>query len=86
MSIHDDSSAGFARSGSTHPLGKFDTKLPEVNCHQTLVDELRVLANREGVPVGEFIRTTLEVRVWGVEHVASLERERIRRIAGNVGA
>lgn len=76
----------FARSGSSHPLGKFDTTLPETACHQPLVDKLRVLASEAGVSVSEFIRTTMEVRAWGAEHVASLETQRIRRIAGNIGA
>lgn len=71
-----------ARTGTSHPLGTFDSKLPETACHQELVDSLRVLANKEGIPIGEFIRTTLEVRAWGIDHVASLQVRKVQRIAG----
>lgn len=79
-----DSQDLLARSGSTHPLGSFDAKLPETACHSELVDELRVMAARLGLTASEFIRTTMEVRVYGLEHVVSLQAKRLQRIAGNI--
>ena len=82
----EDPESSFARNGSTHPMGKFDAKLPDTNCHAEFLDALQMEAARAGVPVGELIRTTLYVRVFGFEHVASMEAQRIKRIAGNVTA
>jgi hypothetical protein len=82
----EDAESSFARNGSTHPMGKFDAKLPDVLCHGDFLDSLAAEAARAGVTASEFIRTTLYVRVLGFEHVASMEADRIKRIAGNIAA
>ncbi|HET6789010.1 MAG TPA: hypothetical protein VFH49_13680 [Aquabacterium sp.] len=86
MSDHPiDDDVSFARGSSTHPLGKLDCKLPDILMHGRTVDLLRGIAAQEGVTLSELVRTTLEARAWGREHVEMMAMERVRRITGNIG-
>ena len=76
----------FSRGAASHPFGKLDDKLPDIAMHSRTMDKLRGIAAELGVTVSELVRTTLEARAWGPSHIESLAAERVRRIAGNIGA
>ena len=70
-----------SRTAGSHPMGKL-VPMPNVQLAEPTLAGLRRMAAEAGTPFSEFVRTLLETRVHGTEHVAILAGERIRRIAG----
>ncbi len=62
-------------------MGKL-VSMPNVSIAEPTLAGLRKLAAEAGVPFSEFVRTYLEARVHGTEHVAMVAGDRVRRIAG----
>ena len=54
----------FARSGSTHPLGKLDDEL-RVDCHSAVRDLLRGMAHETGMSESEYIRHIVYAHAFG---------------------
>ena len=76
---------GFARTGTTHPLGTFDAQLERINMHESTIDQLRAQASAKGLTLSEYVRTILEVQAWGLAHVQRMHAERLARIVNNAG-
>lgn len=74
----------FAR-GTTSALGKLDDTLERVRISSETKAGLQLRAAQCGMPLAEYVRRVLDCHVFGAEHVASVEAERIRRIGGLVG-
>ena len=70
-----------SRSGTSSPLGKL-TAIQRLRLSEPTDQRLREIAASEGVPVGEFLRVLVEVRVHGVEHAQRIAAAQIRRVAG----
>jgi hypothetical protein len=81
-----DDGASFARTGSSHPLGKFDTQLERINFHNETIDRLRVQASEEGMTLSEYVRVTLVAKAWGLENVQRMYAIHIARIVNKAGA
>lgn len=75
-------SSAMSRSGLTNPLGKMTVSVPAFKVSEETYDGLQALAAKAGVPVAEFVRKLVEVRVHGEDVVARLETERLRVITG----
>lgn len=83
---HTTEESGFARVGSTRPLGAFDAQLERINMHTQTIDILRGQAACNGLNLSEFLRLHLESLAYGVEGVQRMHSERVRRILTNAGA
>ena len=57
--------ASFARSGSTHPLGKCEEARLEIQMPSALRDRLAAVATIKGKSVAEWARETLEKQAEG---------------------
>jgi len=75
-----------SRSGSTHPLGTFDTQLERIWIHAQTVDILRGMAARKGLNLSEFLRLHLESVAYGVDGMQRMHADHLRRILSNEGA
>lgn len=75
--------ATFQRTGTTNPLGVFDDELPKIRINSETLARARMLAAQEGLSVSEWVRLHVETRVWGVETLANMHAERVRRVGGN---
>lgn len=75
--------ATFQRTGVTNPLGSYDDELPKIRINSETLARARMLAAQEGLSVSEWIRLHVETRVWGVETLANMHAERVRRVGGN---
>lgn len=71
-----------SRTGNTNPHGKL-VPLPRIRVADATDEALRKLASAEHMPVSEFVRVLLEVRVHGESSAASIAMARIRRVAGS---
>lgn len=56
--------------------------MPTVRLGDATIEGLRKLATAEGIGYGELVRSMLEARVHGLEHVESVAVARIRRVSG----
>lgn len=72
-----------SRSGTSSPLGKL-TAVQKLRLAEPTDAKLREIAAGEGVPVSEFLRVLVEVRVHGVKHAEKIAAAQIRRVAGVV--
>lgn len=73
----------FQRTGSTNPLGVLDDELPKIRIGSETLARLRLIAAQEGMSVSEFVRLHLECKAFGVDVVANVSANRIRRVGGN---
>lgn len=80
-----DTECGFSRSGQTHPLGGFDTHLGAICMHSQTMDILRGMAAERGLTFSEFVRLHLDVIAYGVDGVARMHAERVKRIVAYAG-
>lgn len=89
MSTHDDESKDtdqvmFARSGQSDVFGKLDCELPTLRFNSDADFELERRWRASGMgSKSEYIRTVLYVNLFGIEHIANLQAERVRRAIGN---
>lgn len=83
QSIDHDS---LSRTGSTHPLGTFDTQLERIWMHAQTVDILRGMAARKGLNLSEFLRLHLESVAYGVDGMQRMHADHLRRILAKEGA
>lgn len=81
MDSIDDGS--FARSSSSDVFGKLDAELPPVRISAEVLTEVHKLASAAGMNLSEYLRTMVHVRVFGIEHVLTLQADRLRRAMGN---
>lgn len=72
-----------SRSGSSSPLGtKLDAELPKLRISYETFAGLQRLATQCDMNLSEYIRTHWDCHVHGVDHVATLAAERVRRAVG----
>jgi hypothetical protein len=79
-----DEAAFFARSAQSDVFGKLDMELPPVRINGDVLAEVQRLASAAGMNVSEYLRTLVHVKVYGIDHVLSLQAARLRRAMGNV--
>lgn len=58
---HTTEESGFARVGSTHPLGAFDAQLERINMHTQTIDILRGQAACNGLTCRSFLGCILSL-------------------------
>lgn len=73
-----------ARSPTSDVFGKLDDELPQVRINSDALLEIKRKAASHDMTLSEYIRIRLYVDVFGLEHVLSLNENRIRRATGNV--
>ena len=76
--------ASMSRTGVSGNLGKLDDYLEKMRISGDTKQQLTIQAAQVGMPLCEYIRMLLDCKAWGVEHVANMAAERIRRVGGNV--
>lgn len=74
-----------SRSGFTGPLGKLDAVLPKIRISTDTLKVLRHKASEEGLAFSEYVRIRLDCVAFGVDHVATIAADRVRRVGANVG-
>ena len=77
--------AHFARSGNTSPYGKLTAEFPKFKGDEETFEIANRLAREAGMPLSEWIRTVVMIRVHGIEAVSNMHAERLRVVAG-IGA
>lgn len=75
-------SASFARTGNSSPLGKLTAEFPKFKGDEETFEEACKLAKEAGLPLSEWLRTLVMIRVHGVDVVANMHAERLRVVAG----
>jgi hypothetical protein len=75
----------YARTASSDVFGKLDDEIPAIRIDNETILRLHKEAHECGMNVTEFCRTVLRGRVWGSEHIETVNAERIRRAIGNAG-
>lgn len=75
----------FARTASSDVFGKLDAELQAIRIDSETLMQLHRVSHDIGVSVSELVRDVLRARVWGVNHVETVNAERIRRVIGNAG-
>lgn len=73
----------FSRTAQSDVFGKLDAELPPVRISGDVLVEVHRLASAAGMSVSEFLRTLVHVKVYGIDHVLSLQADRLRRAMGN---
>lgn len=77
----------FARSAEVDVMGKLDDKLDELRMPGDVVLALERRWREDGYPnMSAWRRDLYYAALYGVEHVANLRANRIRRAMANVGA
>lgn len=76
-----DDEIELSRTGYTGALGtKLLGELPKQRIHLDTQIELQRLAAEAGIPLAEYVRLLLDTHVFGVDAVANMAAERIRRV------
>lgn len=83
--IDADEDCGFTRTGHTHPLGTFNAQLERINMHAQTIDILRGMAAKQGLTLSEFVRLHLDAVAYGLDGVARMHAERVKRIVSGEG-
>ena len=76
----------FSRSAQSDVFGKLDSELPPVRINGDVLVEVHRLASAAGMSISEYLRTLVHVKVYGIDHVLSLQADRLRRAMGNAEA
>lgn len=71
-----------ARNGSSSSFGKLTAKIPSINIDDDTNEEALRLARQADMSLSEWVRTLIQVRVHGVDHVARMNEDRLRVVAG----
>ena len=72
----------FSRSGVTSPLGKRTEQIPAIRVSGETKDALEAAARRAGMPLQEFVRELLEIRVHGLGTAMKMYEERLGVVSG----
>jgi hypothetical protein len=72
----------FARCGSTSPLGKLTAEFPKFKAHEETFEEANRLAREAGMPLSEWLRNLVMIRVHGIDMVVRMHQERLSVVAG----
>lgn len=80
-----DTEALFSRTAQADAFGKLDAELQAIRIDSDTLVQLHRAAHDEGVSVSELVRAVLRARVWGAEHVETVNADRMRRVIGNAG-
>lgn len=75
-------STALSRNSSSGLLGKLTAEIPKSRCDEDTFEEATRLAKEAGMPLAEWVRNLVMIRVWGVERVASMHADRLRVVAG----
>lgn len=73
----------FSRTSQSDVFGKLDAELQAIRMDSETLLKLHQEANEVGMNITEFCRIVLRGRVWGVDHIATVSAERVRRAIGN---
>lgn len=76
---------GFARKGSTSPLGKLDDRLEANKIESVVKARLQVLAAESGKPLNEFLRNIYRVLAFGPDAVKSMHTDEVDRVVRMLG-
>lgn len=76
------SKARFARSGITHPLGKFTALFPRFKGPEATKEILERRATELGMSLAEYVREMCIVNAHGEQEVRNLQARRIAVVAG----
>lgn len=76
---------GFARNGTTSPLGKLDDRLEANKIESVVKARLQVLAAEAGKPLNEFLRDIYRVVAFGPDEVKRLHVDGVDRVARMLG-
>ncbi len=79
----DTTSTAFARGPQSDVFGKMDDELPPIRISGDVRIEVRRLAAEAHMTESEFVRNLVHVRCFGIDHVVSMQAERLRRATGN---
>jgi len=80
-----DDTSNCSRNASSDVFGKLDDEIPAIRIDNETILRLHKEAHACGMGFTEFCRTVLRGRVWGAEHIETVNAERIRRAIGNAG-
>lgn len=81
----EDEPPQFARTPGRDIFGKLDGSLPEIRVPFDVEEDARRAAAAEGMEVSSWLRELVYGSLYGVDHVATLHANRIRRVLGNAG-
>jgi hypothetical protein len=71
-----------SRSGVTSPFGKLTASFPAWKGPEETLEGAQRLARAAGVPLSEWIRMVVMVRVHGIDAVVRMHEDQIRVVAG----
>lgn len=83
---NDIESVLLARTASSDVFGKLDAELQAIRIDSETLVRLHRESHDVGVSVSELVRAVLRARVWGVDHVETVNADRMRRVIGNAGS
>lgn len=82
-----DDNVSFSRTGTSDIFGKLDCELPTLRFNSEAEMELERRWRASGLgSKSEYIRIVLYVNLFGEEHIANLQAQRMRRAIGNATA
>lgn len=77
-----DGDSQFARGAQADLFGKLDAEVT-LRIPDTVLEDLNREAHELGMDLSKFLRTVLYVRLYGLEHVQSLQQQQLQRNATN---
>ena len=83
--MHNPDNKALARSAGSDIFGKLDDELPPVRINGDVRDTLKRKAASVGMNETEFLRNLVYVNVYGIDHVLSLQAERLKSTMLNAG-
>ena len=83
--MHNPDNKALARSAGSDLFGKVDDALPEVRVNGDVREAVRRKAASVGMNETEFLRNLVYVNLYGIDHVLSLQAERLKSTMVNAG-
>lgn len=85
LETKDTGDALFSRTAQADAFGKLDAELQSIRIDSDTLVELHRAAHEADVSVSELVRDVLRARVWGVNHVETVNANRLKKVLGNAG-
>lgn len=74
--------SNFARSGNSLPMGKLTAEVPKFRVCEETFEEASRLAREAGMPLAEWVRNLVMIRVHGIDAVVRMHHARLSVVAG----